>query len=114
MIQLLSYQFEQESFTSVCFTLLRNAEQSFILILSHRNCHARSYTKISISPSFTERRTAASSGYHRGTQTDMGKSPPHMKNINNLRETKHAFLYKKERKLYEPPENTSLWIISVV
>ena len=29
----------------VCFTLLRNAVQPLILILSHRNCHAWSCTK---------------------------------------------------------------------
>ena len=45
MIQSLPYQFEPELFTNLCFTLLRNAIQPLILILSHRNCHAWSYTK---------------------------------------------------------------------
>ena len=45
MIQSLPYQFEPELFTNLRFTLLRNAVQPLILILSHRNCHAWSYTK---------------------------------------------------------------------
>ena len=45
MIQSLPYQFEPELFTNLCFTLLRNAVQPLILILSHRNCHAWSYPK---------------------------------------------------------------------
>ena len=44
-----------------------------------------------ISPPFTERRTAAISGY-RGTYTDTGKSPPRTKYRKNLRKTKHGFL----------------------
>ena len=43
MIQSLPYQFEPELFTDLRFTLLRNAVQSLILILSHRNYHAWSY-----------------------------------------------------------------------
>ena len=45
MIQSLPYQFEPELFTNLRFTLLRNVVQPLILILSHRNCHAWSYTK---------------------------------------------------------------------
>ena len=57
MIQSLPYQSE----LNLCFTLLRNAVQSLILILSHRNCHAWSYTKTNMHQSaFTERRTARS------------------------------------------------------
>ena len=53
MIQSFPYQFEPELFTDLRFTLLRNAVQSLILILSHRNCHAWSYTKTNMPP-FTE------------------------------------------------------------
>ena len=56
MIQSLPYQFEPELFTDLRFTLLRNAVQSLILILSHRNCHAWSYTKTNMHQSAIYRR----------------------------------------------------------
>ena len=60
------------------FTLLRNAVQSLILILSHRNCHAWSYTKTN-SPPFTERQTA--------TCSDTGYPTPTRANLHPVRNT---------------------------
>ena len=57
MIQSIPYQFEPELFTDLRFTLLRNAVQSLILILSHRNCHAWSYTKTNMHQSAIYRTT---------------------------------------------------------
>ena len=57
MIQSLSYQFEPELFTNLRFTLLRNTVQPLILILSHRNCHAWSYTKTNMHQSAIYRTT---------------------------------------------------------
>ena len=57
MIQSLPYQFEPELFTNLLFTLLRNAVQPLILILSHRNCHAWSYTKTNMHQSAIYRTT---------------------------------------------------------
>ena len=57
MIQLLPYQFEPELFTNLRFTLLRNAVQPLILILSHRNCHAWSNTKTNMHQSAIYRTT---------------------------------------------------------
>ena len=57
MIQSRPYQFEPELFTNLRFALLRNAVQPLILILSHRNCHAWSYTKTNMHQSAIYRTT---------------------------------------------------------
>ena len=67
-----------------------------------------------ISPPFTERRTAACSGYRR-THTDTGKSSSRTKYRNNLRQNQACVsLKQKERKLYESQENKSLLMNSAV
>ena len=67
MIQSLPYQFEHELFTNLCFTLLRNAVEPLILLLSLKQTRT--------SPPFTERRTATCSGYRVPTQTRANLHP---------------------------------------
>ena len=83
MIQSLPYQFELELFTNLCFTLLRNAVQPLILSLSHRNCHAWSYTKTNMHQSAIYRTT---NGYIFRIQGSLSRT----KYRNNLRKTKHV------------------------
>ena len=99
MIQSLPYQFEPE----LSFTLLRNAIQSLILILSHRNCHAWSYTKTNMHQSAIYRTT---NGYmfripgipHRHGQI----STPYEIQKYSAQKQACVSLKQKERKLYEP------------
>ena len=89
MIQSLPYQFEHELFTNLCFTLLRNAVQPLILILSHRNCHAWSYTQNKPAPvshlQNDEGLHVPDTGYPTPTRANLHP-------VHNLRKTKHVFL----------------------